>query len=101
MVTPVIVAPGQPRVLPLEPEFITPQDGHHKQDGETAAAKRWIQHYTDRYRALHTTLLGDDLYSRQPLYEQVIAAGLNFLFVCKPQSHTTLYEWLEGPMAFT
>ena len=96
VITPVIVAPGQPRVLPLEPEFITPQDGHLKQDCETAAAKRWIQRYADRYRPLHTTLLGDDLYSRQPLCEQVVAAGLNFLFVCKSQSHTTLYEWLEG-----
>jgi len=26
-ITPVIVAPGNPRVIPLEPEFITPQDG--------------------------------------------------------------------------
>jgi hypothetical protein len=41
-VTPVIVAPGNPRVIPLEPAFITPQDGHEKQDGENAAAKRWL-----------------------------------------------------------
>lgn len=26
----------------------------------------------------------------------MIARGLNFIFVCKPQSHTTLYEWLAG-----
>ncbi len=39
VVTPVIVASGNPRVLPLEPEFITPQDGHKKQDCENAAAK--------------------------------------------------------------
>ena len=37
VVTPVIVAPGNPRVLPLEPEFIVPQDGHKKQDCENAA----------------------------------------------------------------
>ncbi len=35
VVTPVIVAPGNPRVIPLEPEFVTPQDGHKKQDCET------------------------------------------------------------------
>jgi hypothetical protein len=29
VLTPVIVAPGNPRVIPLEPEFVTPQDGHH------------------------------------------------------------------------
>ena len=40
--------------------------------------------------------MGDDLYSRQPLCEQIIAAGLSFIFVCKPQSHITLYDWLSG-----
>ena len=39
VVTPVIVAPGNPRVIPLEPEFVTPQDGHEKQDCENTAAK--------------------------------------------------------------
>ena len=96
VVTPVIVAPGHHRVLPLEPEFITPQDGHQKQDCESAAARRWIRHYAERYRELDVTLLGDDLYSRQPLCEHVLAGGLNFLFVCKPSSHPTLYEWLDG-----
>jgi len=96
VVTPVIVAPGHNRVLPLEPELITPQDGHQKQDCESAAAKRWISQYAERYRELDVTLLGDDLYSRQPLCEQALAAGLNFIFVCKPSSHQTLYEWLDG-----
>jgi len=96
VVTPVIVAPGHPRVLPLAPEFITPQDGHQKQDCENAAAKRWISRYGERYRGLNVTLLGDDLYSRQPLCEQALAAGWHFIFVCKPSSHPTLYEWLDG-----
>jgi len=96
VVTPVIVSPTQKRVLPLAPEFITPQDGHEKQDCETAAAKRWIDHYGEHYRERHVTLLGDDLYSRQPMCEHAIAAGLNFIFVCKPQSHTALYDGLDG-----
>ena len=33
-VTPVLVAPGQSEVIALRPEFITPQDGHTKQDCE-------------------------------------------------------------------
>jgi hypothetical protein len=37
VVTPVIVAPGKARVIPLEPEFITPQDGHAKQDCENVS----------------------------------------------------------------
>ena len=40
-ITPVIVAPNNPRVMSLPPEFITPQDGHNKQDCENTAAKRW------------------------------------------------------------
>ena len=42
-ITPVIVAPGQPQVVALRPEFMVPQDGHNKQDCEIAAAKRWLQ----------------------------------------------------------
>jgi hypothetical protein len=75
---------------------MAPQDGHPKQDCENAAAKRWISHYAERYRDLDVTLLGDDLYRRQPLCEQALAAGLNFILVCKPSSHPTLYEWLDG-----
>ena len=96
VVTPVVVATGHNRVIPLEPEFILPQDGHDKQDCESAAAKRWIAAYAERYRELDVTLLGDDLYSRQPLCEQVLRAGLNFIFVCKPSSHPTLYEWVDS-----
>jgi len=29
---PAIVKPGCPQVIPLEPEFVVPQDGHKKQD---------------------------------------------------------------------
>jgi hypothetical protein len=95
-ITPVITAPGHSRVIPLEPEFITPQDGHDKQDCENAAAKRWLAQHGAWLKALGTTVLGDDLYCRQPLCEAVLAEGLNFLFVCKPDSHPTLYEWVEG-----
>jgi hypothetical protein len=40
--TPVIVAHGQSRVMPLPPEFIQAQDGAEKQDCEINAAKRWL-----------------------------------------------------------
>ena len=96
VITPVIAAPGTDTVLPLEPEFITPQDGHDKQDCENAAAKRWLRQYGSRYRALGVTLLGDDLYCKQPLCEAIRQAGLNFILVCKPDSHKTLYEWVAG-----
>ena len=92
VVTPVIVAPGNPRVIPLEPEFITPQDGHDKQDCENAAAKRWLGQFGAHYRPLGITVLGDDLYCKQPLCEAILQQGLNFILVCKPDSHKTLYQ---------
>jgi hypothetical protein len=38
MLSATIVAPDHNRVVPLEPEFIVPQDGHDKQDCESRAA---------------------------------------------------------------
>lgn len=96
VVTPVIVAPGQAHVIPLVPEFIVPQDGHDKQDCENAAAKRWLSQHGERYSALKVTVLGDDLYCHQPLCQQLLAQQFNFILVCRPESHTTLYEHLEG-----
>jgi hypothetical protein len=95
LVTPVIVAPGNARVIPLEPEFISPQDGHEKQDCENAAAKRWLSQFGARYRPLGVTILGDDLYCKQPLCEAIVQQGLNFILVCKADSHKTLYEWVS------
>jgi hypothetical protein len=93
VITPVIVAPDNRLVLPLEPQFIAPQDGHRKQDCENAAAKRWLARFGARYRSLGVTILGDDLYCKQPLCEAIRAQGLNFILVCKPDSHPTLSEW--------
>ncbi|MCP5083670.1 MAG: ISNCY family transposase, partial [Alphaproteobacteria bacterium] len=91
-----IVAPGHARVLPLEPEFITPQDGHDKQDCENAAVKRWLAAHGRQYACLKPVYLGDDLMSRQPICESVQKVGGNFVFTAKPSSHKTLYEWLDG-----
>ena len=42
MVSAALVAPGHERALPLEPEFVTPQDGAEKQDCEARATHRWL-----------------------------------------------------------
>ena len=96
VVTPVIVCPGQTQVVPLVPEFVRPQDGHDKQDCENAAAKRWLTQHGERFSRLKVTLLGDDLYCHQPLCQQLVDHQLNFILVCRPDSHPTLYEHLEG-----
>lgn len=95
LVTPVIVAPGQSRVVPLPPEFVRVQDGVDKQDCELAAAKRWLTTWGAHYAPRSLTVLGDDLYCHQPFCEAVRARHMDFLFVCKPDSHTLLYEWLD------
>jgi hypothetical protein len=96
MLTPVIVAPGQDKVIPLPPEFIVPQDGHDKQDCENAAAKRWLRQYARYYRAYGITLLGDDLYSNHPMCEVLVEEQVPFILVCKPDSHPTLYAQLAN-----
>jgi len=96
VVTPVIVAPDNSQVIPLVPEFIVPQDGYNKQDCENAAAKRWLEKYAQQYARFGITILGDDLYAHQPLCELILQQQLNFILVCKPESHQTLYEWLQG-----
>ncbi|MEM6431314.1 MAG: hypothetical protein AAF708_18900 [Deinococcota bacterium] len=39
-------------------------------------------------------VLGDDIYCCQPHCEAVAVNNWRFIFVCKPQSHQTLYEYL-------
>jgi hypothetical protein len=94
-ILPVIVAPGQSQVISLAPEFITPQDGHEKQDCEVAAAKRWLKTHSSEFKGQPITLLGDDLYSHQPMCEEILAADMNFIFTCLETSHKGLYDWLK------
>ncbi|KKL80221.1 hypothetical protein LCGC14_2006930 [marine sediment metagenome] len=91
-----VVKPGCPQVIPLEPEFIVPQDGHKKQDCERVAAKRWIDSVGPQYSPLGITLLGDDIYACQPMIEKVLSQDMNYIFTAKPRSHKYLYEELES-----
>jgi hypothetical protein len=84
MVSATLVAPEHNRVVPLEPEFIVPQDGHEKQDCESRAVRRWLERHGQRHARLKPIYLGDDLFSRQPVCEAVRAVDGHFLFVCKP-----------------
>jgi hypothetical protein len=92
VLTPVIVQPGNESVISLEPEFIVPQDGHEKQDCEIQAAKRWVEKWGDFYAKRGVTLLGDDLFSREPFCRALKDKGLHFILVCKPDSHPQLYQ---------
>jgi hypothetical protein len=94
-ILPVLVKAGESRVLVLEPEYITPQDGHEKQDCERAAIKRWVKRNGAHFEAHKYTILGDDLYACQPICELFLEQGFNFILVCKPESHVALYEQVE------
>ena len=93
-ITPVVVSPSQSSVIPLAPEFISPQDGCEKQDCELNASKRWLEREKELFANQSITLLGDDLYSHQPFCELILEHEKHFIFVCKQDSHKTLYEWL-------
>lgn len=96
VLTPVIVQSGNEHVLALEAEYITPQDGKEKQDCEIEAGKRWVQKYGDFYAKQNATILGDDLFSRQPFIQALKDKKMHFILVCKPDSHPALY----GMVAF-
>jgi len=94
VVTPVLIKPGESRIIPLMPEFVTPQDGHEKQDCELNASKRWLARWGNEFAPLSVTALGDDLYCHEPFCRDVLKSGFNFIFVCKPESHKEVYDWL-------
>jgi hypothetical protein len=85
----------QQQVVCLDPEFMTPQDGHEKQDCEQQAIKRWVKRNASRFPAWEVTVLADDLHSRQPTCELLLAHKMHFILTCKEKSHPTLYEELE------
>ena len=105
MLSATVVADGHNRVLPLMPLFVQPQhepaanqpeltEAQRKQDCERNAAKRWLRAHLPALLPYRPVLLGDDLYCCQPLCELVTSLGADFLFVCKPSSHKSLYKLL-------
>jgi hypothetical protein len=91
----VLSAPGHEHVIALEPEFITPQDGHDKQDCEQQAIKRWVTRNAQRFEPWQLTVLTDDLHSHQPLCALLLDHKLHFLMTSKPESHEALYQEIE------
>ena len=88
-------------VVPLMPEFIAKQDGAEKQDCERNAAKRWLAAHSARVKALRPVYLGDDLFACQPICEAVLASDADFLLTAKPDSHKTLYDFMDGALRTT
>jgi len=95
VITPVVVSPYTTDVIPLEPEYIVPQDGDEKQDCENKACKRWLEQHGNYYRSFEITYVGDNLYACQPVCLEVLDKKSHFIFICKPDAHKTLYQWVE------
>jgi hypothetical protein len=91
-----LVAPGRSEVIPLEPEFISPQQDKKAQDCELEAAKRWITTFGPRYSPLAVTLLADALYGCKPIIELILQQELHYLIVAKPKSNKYLYQELQS-----
>ncbi|MCY3768175.1 MAG: hypothetical protein OXG56_02230 [Gammaproteobacteria bacterium] len=49
-----------------------------------------------RCARLRLVYLGDDRYACQSIGQAILDQGGDFLFTCKPGSHQTLYEYLDG-----
>ena len=77
-------------MIPLAPEFVTPQDGHTKQDSELAAAQRWLLREGQGLSAHNVTILGDDLYSHQPYCAAIKAQNMHLCWSAN-KTRTRLY----------
>ncbi len=93
-ITPTIVHPDMKKVLPLMQEFISNNDGDDKQDCEVNATKRWLDSFEAPTKD-KVIILGDDLYSREPMIKKVLDKNHSYIFVAKPTSHKYLYEQVE------
>lgn len=93
-ILPVIVVPNHEHVISLDPEFITPQDGHEKQDSEVAAAKRWISRHADLFEPGGVTMTEMTfIVGNQCVPCLLNKASTIFSSVCR--KYTALYDWLE------
>jgi hypothetical protein len=91
-----IMHPDKRQVIPLMPEEIKNTDGRTKQDCETNAAKRLIKKLREMHPRRGIILLGDDIYSRQPMIEEAKKHNMHYLFVAKSSSHKYLQEWVNA-----
>jgi hypothetical protein len=90
-----IMHPDMRQVIPLMPEAISNTDGKDKQDCEMNAAKRFIPKLRQDYPKLKFIIGGDALFSKQPIIENVLNAGMHCLFVAKPLDHVYMNHYID------
>jgi hypothetical protein len=90
-----IMHPNKKQVIPVMPEAIKNGDGSKKQDCESKAAKRFIEHLKSTHPRQGFLICGDGLMSHQPMIETVLTNGYHYLFVAKPGDHKYMFEWFN------
>ena len=91
-----LVHPKLSQVIPLAPEQVKNTDGSEKQDCETNAAKRLLGKIKKAHPKLPLIIVGDGLYSKQPMIESTTSSGMHYVFTAKPDDHKILVEWVNG-----
>ena len=90
-----ILHPDMRQVIPLMPEAIYNSDGSAKQDCEMNAARRLIPKLRNEHPKLGFIIGGDALFSKQPIMEDILAKGMHYLFVAKPDDHEYMMADIE------
>ena len=94
-----LVSPDQNFVIPLLAEEIVndpDSDKYDKQDSEHKAAKRLLKKLRKHLPKLKIIILGDDLYSHEPMIELLKKLDMSFILTAKSTSHKKLSEFLEN-----
>jgi Transposase DDE domain len=95
-----LVHPEKREVFLMDVEPIIQQDGVEKNDCERNAAKRLqtnMKQAYEKYQKQYSFLFVEDaLYANAPHIEQLIDNGFHYLLNVKPDSHKTLFRYIEG-----
>ena len=89
-----IMHPDKRQIIPLMPEEIRNEDGQNKQDCEINAAKRLIPRIRKDHPQLGIIIVGDGLYSKQPMIEKIMEHHMSYILVVKETDHKWLTDWV-------
>jgi hypothetical protein len=90
-----VVHPAMRQAIPLMAEDIRNEDGKKKQDCETNAAKRLLDDLRMDHPQLDIVLLGDGLFSHNPMVAAALEHRMDFIFTAKPDDHKYMMQWVK------
>ena len=100
MLCAVLVHPDKREVFIMDVEPIIQQDGSTKNDCERNAAKRLQENMAKSYekhaKKYNFLFVEDALYANAPHINTLISNGFDYLLNVKPDSHKTLFAYIEG-----